>query len=52
MDSAHQPAQERLRANLKALRKGLQELAAGRKAPTTEKKPLVIQEPVMVVRGK
>ena len=49
-----QPAQERLPANLKALRQGLQEIAATRKAPvpTAEKKPLVIQEPVMVVRGK
>jgi hypothetical protein len=28
------------------------ETAATRKAPTTEKKPPVIQEPVMVVRGK
>ena len=48
----NQPAQERCPANLKALRKGLQEIAATRKAPTTDRKPLVIQEPVMVVRGK
>jgi hypothetical protein len=47
-----QLAQDRRPANLRALREGLQEIAASRKAPATEKKPLVIQEPVMVVRGK
>ena len=48
----NQPAQERRPANLKALRQGLQEIAATRKAPTTERKPLDFREPVMVVRGK
>ena len=48
----NQPAPQHLPANLKALRKGLQEIAATRKAPRTERKPLVIREPVMVVRGK
>jgi hypothetical protein len=54
MDSTCQPAQERRPANLKALRKGLQEIAATRKAPapTTERKPVALIEPVMVVSGK
>ena len=46
------PAQERHPANLAALRKSFMEMLAHKKPPTTEKKPLIIQEPVLVIRGK
>ena len=52
MVSTAETAQEQRPANLTALRQSLKELAAKSPAPTTKKRPVVVQGPVLVVRGK
>ena len=54
MSTASQAAQQRRPANLEALHQSLQELAARTKstAPTTKERPVVVQGPVLVIRGK
>jgi hypothetical protein len=53
MSETFQPAQKRRPANLAALRQGLQEMVANRKlSATTKERPVIVQAPVMVVRGK
>ena len=53
MSSTPQTAQEQRPANLAALHQRLQEIAASTKSsvPTT-KRPVIVQGPVMVMRGK
>ena len=50
MTSTSQTAQ----TNLAALHRGLKEIAASTKSsvPTTKEKPVVVQGPVLVVKGK
>ena len=54
MNSTSQTAQEKRPANLTALRQMLQEMAASVKSSpaTTEERSVVVQGPVLVVRGK
>jgi hypothetical protein len=54
MSSTVQTAQERRPANLAALQQRLQEMAASTKSPlpTTKEKPVALQGPVLVIRGK
>jgi len=54
MSSTCQTAQERYPANLAALHQKLLEMAARTKSsiPTTKERPVVIQGPVIVIRGK
>ena len=52
MNSTSQTAQERRPANLAALHQRLREMAAGTKSSVPTPKPVVFQEPVLVVRGK
>jgi hypothetical protein len=51
MTSTSQTAQEQRPANLAALQQRLQEMAANTK-PTTKERPVVMQRPVLVIRGK
>ncbi len=54
MSSISQPAQEQRPAALAALHQTLKEMAAGTKSsiPTAKERPVVIQGPVIVIRGK
>ncbi len=54
MSSAFQTAQEQRPANLAALCQRLHEMAANTKlpTPTTKERPIAVQGPVLVVRGK
>ena len=54
MISTSQTAQEQRPANLAALHQTLKEMAASTKSaiPTTKERPVVIQGPVIVIRGK
>ena len=54
MSSTPQTAQEQRPANLAALQQRLQEIAASTKSsvPTTKERPVIVQGPVLVVRGK
>jgi len=54
MTSTFQTAQEQRPANLAALHQRLQEMAATSKssAPITKERPVVLQGPVIVIRGK
>ena len=54
MSSISQPAQEQRPAALAALHQTLKEMAAGTKSsiPTAKEMPVVIQGPVIVIRGK
>jgi len=51
MISTFPTAQEQRPANLAALQQKLQEIAASTKS-TAKEKPLVVQGPVLVIRGK
>ncbi len=54
MSSTPQTAQEQRPANLAALRQRLQEMAASTisSAPSTKERPVVIQGPVIVIKGR
>jgi hypothetical protein len=54
MSSTSQTAQERCPANLAALHQTLKEMFASTNAsvPTAKERPVVIQGPVIVIRGK
>jgi hypothetical protein len=54
MSCTSSTTQERRPANLAALQQSLQEMAANTKAsaPTTKDRPVVIEGPVLVIRGK
>ncbi len=54
MNSTCQTAQEQQPANLTALHQTLMEMFASTKSaiPTTKERPVVIQGPVIVIRGK
>ena len=47
-----QTAQEQQSANLAALHQKLQEIAASTKSSTAKERPVVVQGPVLVIRGK
>ena len=51
MNCTSQTDQEQQSANLAALHQKLQELAASTRS-TTKEKPVVVQGPVLVIRGK
>ena len=52
MTSTPQTAQEQRPANLAALQQKLQEIAANTKLPAPKERPVVLQGPVIVIRGK
>ncbi len=55
MSSTSQPVQEQRLANLTVLHQSLKELAASTKssvATTAKERPVVLQGPVLVARGK
>lgn len=54
MTSTPETAQEQRPANLAALRQTLQEMFARSKSaiPTTKERPVVLQGPMIVIRGK
>ena len=54
MSTICQTAQEQRPANLMALQQTLKEMFANTKSsiPTTKERPVVIQGPVIVIRGK
>ena len=52
MSSTSQTAQEQRPANLAALHQRLQEMAASTKSSVPTPRPVVVQGPVLVMRGK
>ena len=52
MSRIPQTAQKQRPANLAALQQTLKELAAGTKLSGPKERPVVLQGPVMVIRGK